>query len=98
MPTTNPAPFTFDYTKYRQGVLTVGHIDALLDRLISFKVPSVPIPYAGPWIELAMLALQISGIVALLAMRKQQIDLELMVAKQIYEQSLHIQHDGDVIN
>ena len=88
---------SFDYTKYIDGGLNIDQISILLDRLIKFKIPKTPIPYIGAYLELVMLGLQISGIIKLVTMRKNRIDLELLVSKQLHEQDTHRRHDGDVV-
>lgn len=90
--------FRFEYTKYISGGLSVEMIDNLLFKLTNFTIPKIPIPLIGAYVELAMFAMQIAGIVSLLVMRKERVDLELLVAKQLHQQSVSAGHDDEVIN
>lgn len=89
--------FYFNYGKYIQGSLTIQQIDVLLGRLIEFKIPNIPLPYVGAYLELTMLGLQIAGIIKLAVMKKNRIDIELMVSKQLHDQDIRRRHDDDVI-
>lgn len=90
--------FTFDYSKYTKGGLTVAQIDKLVADIVKFSVPSITVPGIGGYIELAMLGTKIASLAKLLSMRKERLDLELMVSKQIYLQNTHKEHNSDVIS
>lgn len=88
--------FYFDYQKFTKASLTLSQINLLLNRIINFNIPKIPIPYVGPYFELAMLLTQIAGIIKLISMRRDNVGMELIVAKQIHAQDLRLRHDNDV--
>jgi len=89
--------FSFDYTRYTKGGLSVKQIDALISDITKFKTPDVSIPTIGPFVELAILGTKIASLAKLLSMRKKRVDLELLVSKQIYFQNTHKSHNSDVL-
>lgn len=94
----NSKEFYFDYKRFEKSSLSYSQLDSLLSKIVEFKIPKMPIPYIGPYIELAMLVTQVAGIIKLISMKKDKVDTELMIEKQIHDQNLRLGHDSDVLN
>lgn len=90
--------FYFDYKKFSKTSLSMEQINLLLVKIINFKIPKIPIPYVGPYFEITMLVAQVAGVIKLISMKRDNVETELMVAKQIHAQDLRRGHDDDVVS
>lgn len=85
-----------DYKRYLGG-LSTKEIDDLLSNVIKAKIPNFPIPWLGAILYMVILGVKVGAIFKLLTMRKERIDLELLVEKQLNEQDTHHAHDSEVL-